>query len=96
MKEIILKELSSLDIFECDRLAKKLEKDIIKDDMDKPLLAALCEDGTLCFMACYKADDGDKKAFASPLEALTRLSIAELCTLRNEYADQFLRGCRKA
>lgn len=88
--EVRLCALSSMEVLVCTKAAEQLEAQLMKEDFDGELTRLLCENGALAWMAVV-AENGEK-VFASPRDALERMSLTELAEVYEEYQRQFLDG----
>lgn len=83
-----MRALSSMEVLVCTKAAEQLEAQLMKEDFDGELTRLLCENGALAWMAVVT--ENSEKVFASPREALERMSLTELAEVYEEYQRQFL------
>lgn len=80
--EYEIKKLSKKQLLECVNKSKLVYEKLIINNDNNELALALAEYGTLCYYCLYKDNN---KAFKSPKNALSCLSISELCTVYDAY-----------
>lgn len=87
--EYHLHRLSAEEVMESLMLEEQLCEELMKKDFNRELIQALSEYGTLCYMTLYC---GEKRYFASPHEALQKLSIDHLADVYDAYVEKFYSG----